>query len=156
MRSRLSLLLPKKWAHQSFSFSGNERFACKHVYHMDSHKEEKQTLESIIIPGNFLTMSPLWHQFLWLKGQNKSSVNLKHSVYTMLLQPLLRLMRTFPSESPIHLTTQTASFSTILLSWKLDSRQLTLGDLSRLPSRMLTCIFCSSVLWSLKAMSLNG
>lgn len=37
------------------------------VYHIDSHKEEKQILESIIIPGNFLTTSPSWHSFL-VKG----------------------------------------------------------------------------------------
>lgn len=44
----------------------------------------------------------------------------------------------------------------VLSFGKLDSWQLTLGDLAGLSTRMLMCIFCSSLLWSLKVMSLNG
>lgn len=63
MRSWLTLLFPQKCANQSFSylFQGMQDLPIKYVYHMDSHKEEKQTLESITIPGHFLTTSPSWH-----------------------------------------------------------------------------------------------
>lgn len=58
-----------------------------------------------------------------------------------------------PSENLIYLIMQTSSFMTIVLSFgKLDSWQLTLGDLAGLTSRMLMCIFYSSLLQSVKSL----
>lgn len=58
-----------------------------------------------------------------------------------------------PSKNLIYLIMQTSSFITIVLSFgKLDSWQLTLGDLAGLTSRMLMCIFYSSLLQSVTSL----